>query len=92
MLGSAIAVAESRVVRSRAHLGVQVHRLGIALARPVALAGAAAAGVLVGFATARVRANALTSALAAGLRLAVGRYVRYRTEEGEAPGEDSAHG
>jgi hypothetical protein len=89
---SAIATAESRVMRSRAHLRERVHRVGIALARPAALAGAAAAGALVGFATARLRANALTSALGAGLRLGVSRYVRYRTAQRETPSQDAAHG
>ena len=89
---SAIGTAESRVMRSRTDLGHRVRRLGLALARPAPLAGAAAAGALIGFATVRLRANALSSALAAGLRLGVSRYVRYRTAQREAPSQDAAHG
>ena len=92
MLGSAIAAAESRVVRSRGDLGMRVHHLGIALARPAALAGAAAAGALAGFATARVHRGPLLGILGASLRQGAGLYVRYRTAQREAPGEDPAHG
>ena len=92
MLGSAIAVAESRVVRSRADLGVQVHRLGIALARPVALAGAAASAALVGFTAARARGGSPLQVLGTALRHGAGLYVRYRTAEREAPSQDAAHG
>src|SRR3954467_10011063 len=86
MLGSAIAAAESRVVRSRADLATRIPRLGIVLPRPAGLRGAAGGGALVGFAAARLRANALTRALAAGLSHGLSRYVRYRTAQREVPG------
>jgi hypothetical protein len=92
MLGPAIAAAESRVVHSRAYLRQRVQRVGIALSCPAALAGAGAAGALVGFAAARLRANALTTAVAACFRLGIGRYVRYRTAQREVPGQDATHG
>jgi hypothetical protein len=92
MLGSAIAIAESRLVRSRADLGAHVHRLGIALARPAPLAGVAAAGALLGFAAMRIRPGSLTEALGATLRQGLSLYVRYRTAQRPAPSEDAAHG
>ena len=92
MLGSAIAAAESRVVRSRRDLGMRVHRLGIALARPAALAGAATAGALAGFATARVHRGSLFGVVGTSLRHGAALYVRYRTAQREAPSEDPSHG
>jgi hypothetical protein len=91
-MASAIATAESRVMRSRTDVGHRINRLGLALARPAALAGAAAAGALVGFATAHLRANVLTSALAAALGRGIRGYVRHRTEQRNTPSQDGAHG
>jgi hypothetical protein len=92
MLGSAIAAAESRLGRSRADLGAHLDRLGIALARPAALAGAAGVAALMGFCAAHLRANALTSALAAAFRIGLSRYVRQRTVQGEVRSQDAGHG
>jgi hypothetical protein len=91
MARSAIAIAESRVMRSRAGLREDVRRLGRALARPASLAGAAAAGALIGFAAARYRPNSLTTALAAVARHGLLGYVRQRTAKAEAAAENPSH-
>jgi hypothetical protein len=91
MLRSAIATAESRAMRSRADFSHRLHRLGLALAHPAPLAGAAVAGLVVGFAAVRLRPNTPGRALAAILRQGVMRYVRHRTAKPGAPAENAGH-
>src|SRR5207244_10833434 len=92
-MARAIATAELRVRRSRGELRERLRRLGSRLSRPPSLVAAAAAGALAGFAIARRGGlGALASTLGAALlRHGVPLYVRYRTAQAEARGEDGAY-
>jgi hypothetical protein len=93
MLPASIAAAEQRVIQSRRELYGALARLGGRLARPPSLVAAAAAGALAGFAIARRGGlGALARTLGAALlRHGMPLYVRYRTAQAEARGEDAAY-
>ena len=75
-------------MHARTNVRRHVSRLGLALARPAGLAGAAATGAVAGFGATRIPVARLAQALGAVLHTGVGLYVRYRTERRASPKED----